>query len=61
MAGKSNRFIKSGIKLPKFLLPLNGRSTVISEIFVSLSCANNPKEKKYKNSIKKILSMAICI
>ena len=29
MAGKSNRFIKSGIKLPKFLLPLSSRSTVL--------------------------------
>ena len=32
MAGKSDRFAKSGINMPKFLLPLNGKSTVISEI-----------------------------
>lgn len=32
MAGKSNRFIKAGFRLPKFLLPLNDSSNVISEI-----------------------------
>ncbi len=56
MAGKSNRFIKSGIKLPKFLLPLNGRSTVISEILNNYDDDDNfhlvitdRQAKKYKN------------
>ena len=32
MAGKSNRFVKSKIYLPKFLLPLGKKETIISEI-----------------------------
>ena len=32
MAGKSKRFKKAGIKQPKFLLPLSGDSTAISEV-----------------------------
>ena len=55
MAGKSNRFLKSGINLPKFLLPLNGKSTVISEILNNYDDDDNfhliitdKQNKKYK-------------
>ena len=56
MAGKSSRFIKSGIKIPKFLLPLNQKSTLIAEILNNYDDKDNfhlvisdKQAKKYKD------------
>jgi len=70
-AGKSNRFKKEGINIPKFLLPL-GESTVISNILdtyddndnfhlviTNKQLDQNPNLKSYLNDLKKNIYLNI--
>jgi NDP-sugar pyrophosphorylase family protein len=64
MAGKSTRFIKSGFKKSKFLLPLGNRSTIISEILNNYDDNDNfhlviteKQAKKYKYLENYLLSL----